>query len=247
NISYTYYHSNHDDQIVTIGLPRSTGYTQTAVNIGRMENKGHELTLSLKPLNGVIKGLDFELFGTYSKNDNKVVKITDDLDELKIGQFGFAAGTTVAIVAKEGLPFGTFKGNNFKYNDQGQVIVDANTGFPVYADEDQYLGSYQPDYLMSFGTNANYKGFGLRVLFDMKEGGKFASQSKYNGEFNGTNVNTTIYNREPFIFPNSVVDNGDGTFSENTVAITEQAYYTNYDAPVSTQLIDASYLKLREV
>src|SRR5690606_30182650 len=88
---------------------------------------------------------------------------------------------------------------------------------------------------------------GLRVLFDMKEGGKFASQSKYNGEFNGTNVNTTIYNREPFIFPNSVVDNGDGTFSENTVAITEQAYYTNYDAPVSTQLIDASYLKLREV
>ena len=27
----------------------------------------------------------------------------------------------------------------------------------------------------------------------------------------------------------------------------EQDYFTNYDAPVSTQLIDASYLKLREV
>src|SRR5690606_11343898 len=45
----------------------------------------------------------------------------------------------------------------------------------------------------------------------------------------------------------SVVDNGDGTFSENTVQITEQDYYTNFDAPASTQLIDASYLKLREV
>src|SRR5690606_8293237 len=110
---------------------------------------------------------------------------------------------------------------------------------------DQFLGSFQPDYLLSFGTNMNYKGVGLRVLFDMKKGGLFASQTKYNGEFNGTGVNTTIYNREPFIFPNSVVDNGDGTFSENTVQITEQDYYTNFDAPASTQLIDASYLKLR--
>ncbi len=246
SVAYTYYHSIHDDQIVTISLPRSTGYTQTVSNIGRMENKGHELTLTLKPLNGVVEGLDFELFGSYSKNDNKVIKITDELDELPIGTFGFAAGTTVSIVAKEGLPFGSFKGNDFKYNAQGQVIVDG-TGFPVYPDDDVFLGNYQPDYLLNFGTNINYKGFGLRVLFDMKKGGLFASQSKYNTNFNGTNVNTTVYNREPFIFPNSVVDNGDGTFSENTVAITEQDYFTNYDAPVSTQLIDASYLKLREV
>lgn len=259
NLAYTYYNSTHADQIVVVSLPRSTGYTQTAVNIGEMVNKGHELTLSLRPLNRVVKGLDFEMFATYSKNDNEVIKITDDLDELTIGSFGFAAGTTVDVVAKEGLPFGTFKGNNFKYNDQGQVIVDANTGMPVYPDEDEYLGNYQPDYLMSFGVNANYKGFGLRVLFDKKEGGKFASQTKYSAEFNGTTVNTTIYDRQPFIIPNSVVevsapvynDGGEmvtpGVYEENTNAITEQDYYTDYDPPVSTQLIDASYLKLREV
>ena len=151
------------------------------------------------------------------------------------------------MVAKEGLPFGSFKGNDFKYNDQGEVIVDANTGFPVYPDNDVILGNNQPDYLLNFGANLNYKGFGFRVLFDRKKGGLFASQTKYNTNFNGTNVNTTVYNREPFIFPNSVVDNEDGTFSENTVQITEQDYFTNYDAPVSTQLIDASFLKLREV
>ncbi len=247
NLSYTYYKSVHADQIVVVSLPRSTGYTQTAVNIGEMVNKGHELTLSIRPLNKVVKGLDFEMFATYSKNDNEVIKITDDLDELTIGSFGFAAGTTVDLVAKEGLPFGTFKGNNFKYNDQGQIIVDANTGFPVYPDEDEYLGNYQPDYLMSFGVNADYKGFGLRVLLDMKQGGVFASQTKYSAEFNGTTVNTTIYGRQPYIIPNSVIENEDGSYSANTIPITEQDYYTNYDAPVSTQLIDASYLKLREV
>lgn len=247
SLAYTYYHSIHDDQLVTISLPRSTGYTRTVSNIGRMENKGHELALTLKPLNGVVDGLDFELFGAYSTNDNKVITITDDIDELNIGTFGFADGTTVSIVAKEGLPYGTFKGNDFKYNDQGQVIVDANTGFPVYPDDDVYLGNNQADYLLNFGANVSYKGFGFRILFDRKKGGLFASQTKYGTDFNGTNVNTTVYNREAFIFPNSVVDNGDGTFSENTVQITEQDYFTNYDAPVSIQLVDASYLKLREV
>ncbi len=247
NVAYTYYHSIHDDQLVTISLPRSTGYTQTVTNIGRMENKGHELSLTLKPLQGVVEGLDFELIGAFSKNTNEVITITDDIDELTIGTFGFAAGTTVTMIAKEGEPYGTFRGNDFKYNDQGQVIVDANTGFPVYPDDEVVLGNNQPDYLLNFGANVSYKGFGFRILFDRKKGGLFASQTNYNTNFNGTNVNTTIYNRESFIFPNSVVDNGDGTFGENTVSITEQDYFTNYDAPVSTLLIDASYLKLREM
>ncbi len=246
NVSYTYYHSDHSDQIVSISLPRSTGYTTTTSNIGKMVNKGHEVTLSLKPLNGVIDGLDFELFGTYSKNESEVIKISDDIDELTVGQFGFAAGTTITLVAKEGLPFGTFKGNDYKYNDQGQVIVDPNTGYPVYADDD-YIGNFQPDYLMSFGANTQYKGFGFKILFDMKKGGYFASQTSYNTHFNGTALRTTEFNREPFIFPNSVVDNGDGTYSENTNIITEEQFWTDFDAPVTDHLIDASYLKLREV
>ncbi|AVR44159.1 hypothetical protein C7S20_02140 [Christiangramia fulva] len=244
-LSYTYYKSIHDDQIVTINLPRSTGFSQTVSNIGRMTNKGHEATLSIRPLKNVIDDLNFELFGTFSKNDNEVVNIAEDISELTIG--GPFGNTGVSVVAKEGMPFGTFKGLAPKTNAQGQIIVDPNTGYPLYTDEEVYLGSYQPDYLLSFGTNANYKGFGLRVLVDMKEGGEFVSQSKYMTEFNGTAINTTIYNREPFIIPNSVIQNEDGTFSENTTAITEQDFYTSYDPAASTYLIDASYIKLREV
>jgi len=67
-----------------------------------MENKGHELSLTLKPLNGVIEGLDFDIFGTYSKNENEVIKITDDIDELTVGTYGFSADTSISIVAKKG-------------------------------------------------------------------------------------------------------------------------------------------------
>ena len=244
SLSYTYYKSSHADQIVTINLPRSSGYTQTVSNIGEMENIGHELTLALRPLKGIVDNLDFEIFGTYSKNDNKVIKITDDITELTVGG-PYTPG--VSIVAKEGLPFGTYKALAPQTNAAGQVIVDGNTGFPLYTDEEVYLGSYQPDYLMSFGANANYKGIGFKILFDKKSGGNFVSQTQFFTEFNGTAAHTAQYNRETYVIPNSVIDNNDGTFSENTIGVTEQDYFTNYDPAPSNYLVDASYVKLREL
>lgn len=246
SLSYTYYSSEHAEQIVEISLPRSSGFTSTVSNIGLMTNKGHEITLNLKPIDGLVDGLTWDLFASYSKNVNEVVKISDQIDELSING-PYSPTTGVTIVAKEGLPFGTFKGLAPKTNDAGQVIVDPNTGLPLYTDEEVYLGSYQPDYMASFGTNLNYKGIGFNILFDLKQGGNFVSQSKFMTEFNGTALHTAKYDREAFIYPNSVIQNGDGTFSANDIEITEQDYFTNYDPAVSEYIIDASYLKLREI
>jgi TonB-linked SusC/RagA family outer membrane protein len=243
NLEYTFYHSSHNDQIVQVSLPRSSGYTTTSLNIGEMTNEGHELSLRLRPIYGLVDGLDVELFGSYSKNTNKVVKIADDIDELSFGTYS----PGVTVVAKEGLPFGTFKALAPKTNANGQVIVDPNTGYPLYTDEEVFLGSYQPDYLSSFGTNITYKGIGFNILFDLKQGGNFVSQSKFYTEFNGTSIHTAEQNREPFVYPNSVIDNNDGTFSANSIEITEQDLFTNYDPAASTYLVDASYLKLREM
>lgn len=243
NIAYTYYSSNHSDQIVQISLPRSSGFTQTVSNIGKMTNKGHEVTLGIKPIAGMVPGLSWELFGTFAKNTNKVEKITDEIDELVT----FGPWRGVSIVAKEGLPFGTFKALAPLTNDAGQVIVDPNTGFPLYTDEEQYFGSYQPDFIMGFGTNVNYKGFGFNILFDVKNGGSFFSLTQFSTEFNGTAAHTAEYNREPYVFPNAVVQNADGTFTPNDIEITEQDYFTNYDPAPSTYLVDASFVKLREI
>ena len=243
NVEYTYYSSDHSDQIVQISLPRSSGFSSTVSNIGRMTNKGHELTLSVKPIAGLVKGLNWELFGNFSKNINNVEKITDDIDELVIG--GPFRG--VSLVAKEGLPFGTFKAQAPLVNSNGQTVVDPNTGMPLYTDSDEYFGSYQPNFTMGFGSSVNYKGFGFNILFDWKDGGNFMSLTKFSTEFNGTAANTADFNREEYVFPNSVVDNGDGTYSANETPITEQDFYTNYDPAPSTYLIDASFLKLREV
>lgn len=243
NVAYTYYHATHSDQIVQISLPRSTGFTQTVSNIGEMINKGHEITLNIKPIEGMVSGLHWDLFGSFAKNINEVTKITDEIDELVIG--GPYRG--ISIVASEGLPFGTFKAQAPLTNDAGQVIVDPNTGYPLYTAEDEYFGSYQPDFTMSFGSNFEYKGFGFNILFDMKQGGTFYSQTQFYTEFNGTAAHTAVYNREPYVFPNAVYEDADGNMVANDIEITEQGYFTEYDPAASTYLVDASYLKLREI
>jgi TonB-linked SusC/RagA family outer membrane protein len=246
NLNYTYYSSVHSKQIVDVSLPRSSGYTVMAGNLGEMTNKGHEVTLSLKPIDGMVQDLSVEIFGTYSKNINEVTKVSDDTDELIVGG-PFSPNAGVTIVAKEGLPFGTFKCIAPLTNAAGQTVVDGNTGLPLYTEEEQYFGSFQPDYMASFGLNANFKGFGLNVLFDVKQGGYFISQTKFMTEFNGTAAHTVTHDRQPFIYPNSVIETSENTYVNNDIEITEQDYFTNYDIAPSEYLIDASYVKLREI
>lgn len=244
NLSYTYYNASHRDQIVLINLPASSGFNTTVANIGEMTNKGHEITLNIRPIDGMVDGLKLEIFATYAKNKNEVVTISEEVNELVVGG-PFTTG--VSVVASEGKPFGTFKGLAPKRDENGKVIVSGDTGMPLYTDEEVYLGSYQPDFMAGIGANVNYKGFGFNILFDIKKGGKFVSQSKFFSEFNGTASNTVIHGREPFVYPNAVYENEDGDFVPNDIEITEQDYFTAYDIPASEYMVDASYVKLREI
>jgi len=238
DLEYTYYQSKHTDQIVSVNLPYSSGFSLTASNIGQITNKGHELSVGLKPIKGV-KDFSWSINYIFAKNNSNVDKVADDIDELS-----FNTWRGVQIVAKEGLPFGAFKALDWKYNDAGQLVVGAD-GLPIDADEETYFGSYQPDFTTSIGTDIGYKGLSFNILFDVKSGGNFASVSKFYTEFNGTAV-TTLYNdRQDLVLPNTVVENPDGTFSENT---TETTVFDYIDAmPASSFIVDASYVKLREI
>lgn len=237
NVEYTYYQSKHSDQIVQVNLPYSSGYSLTASNIGQITNKGHELTVGIRPIKGV-KDFNWSINYIFAKNKSNVDKVSDDVDELV-----FTSWRGVSIVAKEGMPFGTFKALDWKRTEDGQLIVGAN-GLPIDAEEETYFGSYQPDFTSSIGTDIGYKGLTFNILFDIKVGGNFASVSKFYTEFNGTAL-TTLYNDRQDFIVDGVVDNGDGTFSENTTMTT---VFDWIDAtPPAGHIIDASYVKLREI
>ncbi len=248
---YTYYDINSKNQIVDVNIPWSSGFTLLPVNIGRMVNRGHEVVLRLTPVRN--SWLKWNVFGTFSQNRNTVKTILENApatdptapvepDELVIfnGLVHFTGHGSMNLVAAEGQPFGTYKGTNYVKDAQGRIVVDGN-GNPQKSAQLEYLGSYQPDWMGSLGTSFSVKGFSVSALLDGKKGGKFFSGTKVSTEFNGTASTTDIGNRESFIVENSI--NADG--SPNTTMTQAYAYYKA--APAASYLVDASYLKLREL
>ncbi len=247
-VEYTYYNINSKNQIVDVSIPWSSGFSVVPLNIGRMTNKGHELALRLH----VIKSrmFDWRMYGSWAKNENIVKEIIQndvDNDELVIynNPVHFAGHGSLNIIAAEGLPFGTFKGTTYVYDDQGRIVVDA-VGNPKQSDNLEYLGSYQPDFLASLGTELTFKKrLTVRALLDGKKGGLFYSGTKLSTENNGTAITTITNDRLPFVVPNSVVEDGNGGYTPNTTET--NAYAITRGTPAGAYLLDASYLKLREV
>ncbi|MFN0036626.1 MAG: SusC/RagA family TonB-linked outer membrane protein [Saprospiraceae bacterium] len=243
-IEYTYYSINSKNQIVDVNIPWSSGYAVVPLNIGRMTNKGHELSFRLTPVRNRV--IDWNLYGSWATNENIVEEIIENdvsTDELNIytNLVHFAGHGSLNLVAAEGKPFGTFKGTGYEYNDRGQIVVDAS-GNPKQSQDLQYLGDYQPDFIASLGTEIKlFKRLSIRALLDGRKGGLFFSGTKLSTEFNGTAISTLLNNRESFIVENSAIEGGNPNTTET------QAYAYFRSLPASANLLDASYLKLREL
>ncbi|WP_214227208.1 SusC/RagA family TonB-linked outer membrane protein [Pedobacter sp. B4-66] len=238
SVDFSYYKSNSKDQILAIPIANSTGYGFSLVNAGEIQNKGVELTLR----GTAVKTEDFNLdfFATYTKNENLVVSLLPGVDQISIGG-GFSG---LSIVAAKGRPYGEFYGVNLAKDNQGRVIVDKETGIPVNGAKAEYLGSYNPKYQGSFGTNVRFKQLSLAVLFDTKQGGKMYSKTKNTTGFAGI-AEVTGGDRFGSIWPNSVyLDDAGNSVVNTTVGYIKQDFYTG-SVPAGFDVIDASYVKLR--
>jgi hypothetical protein len=183
--------------------------------------------------------LSWELYGTYTRNRNVVSGL--DVDQIVLGGF-----SGMSIVAANGRPYGNFYSRDLQHDEQGHVIVNAKNGQPLLTPTAVYLGTYNPDFQASFGSNLTFKGFSLGLLFDTKQGGKFYSRTKDIMDFVGTAYETAVGDREGYVFPNSVyLDATSGKYVSNTsLKFNPQTYYSGIVD--GQQVLDASYIKLRE-
>jgi len=235
---FSYYQNNSKNQILAIPVPNSTGYGFALVNAGEIQNKGVELTLRGTPVK--TQDLTWELFGTYTKNNSKVVELMDGVDQVSLGGF-----SGMSIVAAKGRPYGEFYSVTDATDAEGRTIIDPKNGLPIATSSAVYLGSYNPKFQASLGTTVTYKHWSLSTLFDMKHGGKFFSRTKSTMAFVGTSKETGGP-RDGQLFPNSVYLDADGNSVANINYPYDKADY--YGSTLSgVNVIDASYVKLRNL
>jgi TonB-linked SusC/RagA family outer membrane protein len=239
SLDMSYYDSKSTDQIISVPISTASGFRAQTINAGLVRNKGFEALLTVVPVK--TDNFSWEISGNYSRNRNTVVELFPGTQEIAIG--GLTAATA-SLVATEGQPYGNFKSIGYRYDPQGRIIVGAD-GIPLPALTPEVFGNIQPDFMAGVTNTVKFKGLTLNVTFDTKQGGEMYSRTRDIQRFVGTDP-TTLYNdRQPFVVPNTVVENLDGTFSENTTPVKVFDYWGKL--PSATSIIDASYTKLREV
>lgn len=247
SISGTLYDKTVTDMIWPSAIPNSTGYAFQIQNLGKLTNKGVEISVSATPIQ--TRDIKWDVYANYSRNKNMLLELNDGLEVITLG------GTSrMNYVARPGHPLGLYEGAVPATDGNGHVVVD-DQGLPTFADEYGVLGSSQNDFRIGGGSSLTYKNISITANFDYRKGGVMYSRTAEILYFTGNALPTTFNDRQPFIIPNSVKKDGNGGYVENTTAIsgfahTMNSYYNqSYNAGIGAaySLLDKTFFKLREL
>ena len=245
-LDFTYYNARVENQILSLPLAATTGYTSQTANLGEISNEGIEALLKLAVFRNS-KGFNWNMAFNFATNDSRLEKLDERLTQVSLGGL-----STTSLVALEGMPLALIEGSVPQTNDEGQIVVDSN-GIPIAASTKEIYGDTQYDYTLGFTNEFSYKNLSLNFTFDLREGGLMYSRTADITRFVGNSVTTMYNDRQPFIVPNSVqqsvADDGSITYVENTTAVSRANIDDYYSATALSRntVIDKSFLKLREV
>jgi len=245
NLEATYYKEDVSNEVVPISLSSSTGFLTTTQNLpGLIHNSGIELTGDVTPLLN-LGPVEWSVGANASFMQSKV---DADIAPILIG--GYGAGSVYTV---QGKPIRELRVTDYKRDPQGNVIVDAKTGYPTADPTLKDAGRSTPGVILGINTSFKYKAFALHV------------QGEYRGDYNvfqfigdalsftGTSAITAVAGRGKFIYPNSVISDGHGGYQPNTTAAIQDGatgggfWASKYNTVGSPFVASGAYWKIREV
>ena len=267
SLDITYYNQNSKDQIIGLASSSTTGYDYRLVNAGEIQNKGIEIALNGRAVQ--YKDFAWDAGINFSKNSNKVKSLVEGMDYFELEK---AAWCNVSVGAELGQNYGSIIGPDFKRNEQGQMIINPDTGLPYIDEQTKTLGNASWDWTGGFYSTFTWKNWRLSAAFDVKVGADLFSMSMRSAYQTGK-ANETLEGRAEwyaseearkaanmsidewrasgncrgFVVP-GVIDNGDGTYRENDIAVNPQTYWESASRNAPSMFIyDNSYVKCREI
>lgn len=248
---FTWYKSNATNQLLNLPMDPLSGYRYMKINAGDIQNKGIELMAHVNILQNA-NGFNWTIQANYSRNKNTIEKLTDEIELYQIGGFD-----NMKIIAEAGQDYGVIYGTSFlrvedkTSPDFGKMIVDGN-GFPLANPDPMSFGSQQPDALLGITNSLSYKGASLSFMFDGRFGGYIFSQTNQAMQLAGTAEVTAPDGKRDDVTVDAVIDNGDGTYRVNDMAITQEQYWTSVAGTgnlgiTEANVYDATSLRLRYI
>ena len=176
---YTFYTNDSYDQIVSPRLSQTTGYILLSTNVGNVKNKGMELAITALPVQ--TKDFTWDIIVNMSGNRGTVEKLLTGQDVLYVTDV--QVGNAKAASFNNGIFMG-LSGSKWKRDENGEVILDWNTGMPTSDNLATYnVGNREPKLYGGLVNNFRYKNWTASIQLDYRIGGDI---------FNGTDYAMTV-------------------------------------------------------
>ncbi|WP_372650884.1 SusC/RagA family TonB-linked outer membrane protein [Draconibacterium sp.] len=253
-----YYYKKTTDLLFSMPLPPYSGYSSMLKNIGSLENKGVELTLSSINLNGELRWVT-DL--NFSKNRNKILELPDSKDVMYKVLPGHMVGVSTTNILREGEPVGVFYGyvydgvyqegetilpGNFdqyaggeKYRDIDGIkdeegILTGETDGKINGDDRKIIGNPHPDFIWGLNNTLEYKGFDLNIFIQGSQGNDIYSYTLQELETMRGSSNSTTEALRRWTPTN--------TDTDVPVANTARGYHSS-----SRWIFDGSYVRVKNL
>jgi len=214
NLNTSAYIKNTVDEILSVDVSNGSGYSQTYVNIGKLQNKGVELLLTVVPVKG--RSVTWETSFNGSYNISKVQELANGQTRFDVG-----AGEFFGNVSHEvGMPLASLRGFDYKRDAKGNILLA--DGKPQQGNLVTF-GSAIPKWVGGWMNTINVYGFRIFTQVDFKAGNKILSNSNLNFLREGLSKPSLIGRENGVVFPGV---NADG--SANTTAVEAEQFYSAY-------------------
>lgn len=233
NLDVAVYNKLTEDEILNVDISNASGYGQTKVNVGKLENKGVEMLLAITPVRN--DNVSWQTTFNFTHNRSEVLQLANNQQRIDVG-----TGEYVGIVSHEvGKPLGSLRGVDFRRDEQGRVVL--SDGRMLGGDIITY-GSAVPTHTGGWLNTINYKGFRLFTQVDFKAGHKLISNSNFNWYRHGLHK-ATLEGREGGVVYDGVTQEG----APNTTAVDPETFYNGVRSfNIATPFVfDASFVRWR--
>ncbi len=255
SIDLAWYNKISSNQIFTVDVPPSSGYTTRVVNLGKVRNRGIELGLDITPIK-LKNGFKWNIYTTFTSNRNIVLDLGGP-QELTY------SGVTASISSMHivGQPYGLIRGDVYVRDDEGNLLVNNRTGKAIIADRQAAVGNPNPNFFIGATNTISFKGFSLSALIDYRDGGDLLSVSMAEMLSRGTTRDTE--DRYRVFVPYGVLGDAntrlpiltaDGKKQPNNIPISANEFFFGTGSFSGSQgtadefrVWDATVVRLREV
>jgi TonB-dependent SusC/RagA subfamily outer membrane receptor len=190
----------------TVPIPPNLAQTTTA-NVGSISNKGYEIMLTGSPVSK--KDFEWNTTVTLSHNQNKLIKLSNELYETNDYLYGYSIGDPISVPShrwKEGGSVGNFWGlKSVGVTEDGIWLVeDPATGeaipYSTSLNSDTYrqeLGNGYAQVFLGWNNTVRYKNFDLNMQLTGQFGFKILNQQRMFYENNSIQYNRLATAADP--------------------------------------------------